>query len=78
MLRAALQAVLGIAKHVLRPVHDFVDCVGEDEPETNVQVRGLFDKVLLFHPYQPQRVVCVSGCGVGGGGLANRECGKRD
>jgi hypothetical protein len=62
VLRAALQAVLGIAKHVLRPVHDFVDCVGEDEPETNVQV-------------------CVSGWegwGVGGGGLANRECGKRD
>jgi hypothetical protein len=32
------QEVLGIAKHVLRPSHSFVDCVGEDEPETNVQV----------------------------------------
>ena len=34
------KSVLGIATHVLRPKHSFVDCVGEDEPDTNVQVTG--------------------------------------
>ncbi len=32
------KSVLSIASHVLRPAHTFVDCVGDDEPETNVQV----------------------------------------
>jgi superfamily II DNA/RNA helicase len=30
--------VLNIAKSVMKPSYDFIDCVGEDEPDTNVQV----------------------------------------